>query len=93
MQLTADVFGMPVARPHLYETSGLGAALTAFVGLGIYPDFESALEAMGRTGDVFEPDMSVHRLYDSLYRKVYTKLYRRLKPLYRRIRDITGYPE
>jgi sugar (pentulose or hexulose) kinase len=93
MQLTADVFGMPVARPHLYETSGLGAAVTAFIGLGIHSDFDSALEAMVRAGDIFEPDMSAHRLYDSLYCEVYTKLYRRLKPLYRRIRDITGYPE
>ena len=93
MQLTADVFGMPAARPHLYETSGLGAALTAFVGLGIHPNFDSAVAAMVRIGQVFEPDMPAHRVYDSLYRDVYTKLYRRLKPLYRRIREITGYPE
>ena len=26
MQLTADIFGLPTARPHIYETSGLGAA-------------------------------------------------------------------
>ena len=93
MQLTADVFGMPAARPHLPETSALGAAMTAFVGLGIYPDFDTAIEAMVRKGDIFEPDMSVHRLYDSIYREVYTKIYWRLKPLYRRIRDITGYPK
>ncbi len=93
MQLTADMFGMPAARPHLYETSGLGAAMTAFVGLGFYPDFRSAVGAMVRIGDIFEPDMSVHRLYDALYRDVYKKLFRRLKPLYRRIREITGYPE
>ncbi len=93
MQLTADVFGMPTARPHTYETSGLGAALTAFVGLGFHPDCSSAVAAMVRIGQVFEPDMAAHHVYDSLYRDVYKKLYRRLKPLYRRIREITGYPE
>ena len=25
LQLTADIFGLPTARPHTYETSGLGA--------------------------------------------------------------------
>ncbi|MFM7174888.1 MAG: FGGY-family carbohydrate kinase, partial [Caldilinea sp.] len=29
MQLTADIFGLPAIRPHLYETSGLGAAIDA----------------------------------------------------------------
>ncbi|UUZ53606.1 hypothetical protein LP419_33585 [Massilia sp. H-1] len=40
MQLTADIFGLPTARPHIYETSGLGAAIDAAVGLGLYPDFQ-----------------------------------------------------
>ena len=43
VQLTADVFGLPTARPHTYETSGLGAAIDAAVGLGIHPSFEAAV--------------------------------------------------
>jgi sugar (pentulose or hexulose) kinase len=93
MQLTADIFGLPTARPHLYETSGLGASIDAAVGLGLHPDFKSAVAAMTRIGEVFEPDRKNHALYDALYREVYKKMYRRLKPLYRRIRDITGYPK
>ena len=34
VQLTADVFGLPVARAHTHEASGLGAAIDAAVGLG-----------------------------------------------------------
>ena len=30
--------------------------------------------------------------YDALYRKVYCRMYQRLQPLYREIREITGYP-
>ena len=93
MQLTADIFGMPTGRPHLYETSGLGAAIDAAVGLGLHPDFPTAVESMTRMGDVFEPDMKNHRLYNELFHDVYKKMYRRLKPLYRRIREITGYPD
>jgi sugar (pentulose or hexulose) kinase len=93
MQITADIFGMPTARPHLYETSGLGAAIDAAVGLGLHPDFETAVKAMTHVGEVFEPDPKNQRLYDALYHDVYKKMYRRLKPLYERIREITGYPK
>jgi sugar (pentulose or hexulose) kinase len=92
MQLTADIFGMPTGRPHVFETSGLGAAIDAAVGLGMQPDFPTAVGSMTRVGDVFEPNMRNHQLYNALYHDVYKKMYRRLKPLYRRIREITGYP-
>ena len=93
MQLTADIFGLPTAKPHLYETSGLGAAMNAAVGLNLHRDYSSAAKAMTHVGEVFEPDLKTHRLYDALYNDVYRKMYRRLKPFYRRIREITGYPK
>ena len=92
MQLTADIFGLPAERPHTYETSGLGAAMDAAVGLGLVPDFATAVRQMTRVGRRFEPDAATTKLYDRLYREVYTQMYRRLKPLYQSIRDITGYP-
>lgn len=93
MQLTADIFGLPAARPRIHETSGLGAAIDGAVGLGLHKDFESAVDAMTHVGDVFEPDMKTNRLYDALYHDIYKKMYRSLKPFYERIREITGYPE
>ncbi|NNG22101.1 FGGY-family carbohydrate kinase [Telluria aromaticivorans] len=93
MQLTADIFGLPTSRPHVYETSGLGAAIDAAVGLGLYPDFTSAIAAMTRVGRVFEPVAANHAVYDRLYREVYLKMYRRLQPMYRDIARITGYPK
>ncbi|MEI2690679.1 MAG: FGGY-family carbohydrate kinase [Anaerolineae bacterium] len=90
MQITADVFGLPAARPHIYETSGLGAAINAAVGLGLHPDFPSAVQAMTRLGDLFEPDPQHVKIYDELYQRVYRQMYRRLKPLYEGIRTITN---
>jgi sugar (pentulose or hexulose) kinase len=92
MQLTADVFRLPASRPHTYETSGLGAAIDCAVGLGLHPDFASAVKAMTRVARTFEPDRRAADLYDQLYAQVYTKMYARLAPLYARIRAITGYP-
>ena len=92
MQITADVFGLPVARPHVYEASGLGAAIDAAVGLGLHPDFEAAVRSMTRVGRVFAPDPAISALYGELYTRVYRQMYARLKPLYEEIRTITGYP-
>ncbi len=93
MQLTADIFGLPTARPHLYETSGLGAAIDAAVGLKLHPDFPSAVKAMTRIERVFEPDPQAQEIYNGLYHRVYKQMYRRLKPMYEHIRDITDYPK
>ncbi|MCP4898672.1 MAG: carbohydrate kinase [bacterium] len=92
MQITADVFGLPSCRPHVSEASGLGAAIDAAVGLGLHPNFETAVEEMTHVGRVFEPDPERQATYDSLYNEVYLQMYRRLRPLYERIRSITGYP-
>ncbi len=92
MQLTADIFGLPATRPHTFEASGLGAAIDVAVALGLHQDFPTAVAEMTRAGQVFEPDPGNQRLYDALYREVYLKMYDRLKPLYRKIQDITGYP-
>ncbi len=92
VQLTADVFGLPVAIGTTHEASGLGAAIDAAVGLGIHPDIESAVSAMVHIGEVRDPDPADHARYDELYRDVYRRMYERLRPLYREIRRITGYP-
>ncbi|MES2074995.1 MAG: FGGY-family carbohydrate kinase [Pseudomonadota bacterium] len=93
MQLTADIFGLPAARAHVYETSGLGAAIAVAAGLGLHKDFDSATRAMTRPGRVFLPIPANQAIYERLYRRVYLKMYQRLQPMYAEIADITGYPE
>jgi sugar (pentulose or hexulose) kinase len=92
MQLSADIFGLPTARPHVVETSGLGAAIDAAVGLGLHRDFTTAIGEMTRVGRVFEPVAAHRDIYERLYARVYKRMYRQLQPLYREIAEITGYP-
>ncbi|MDP2164195.1 MAG: FGGY-family carbohydrate kinase [Hydrogenophaga sp.] len=92
MQITANVFNLPCERPHLYETSGLGAAMLAAVGLKLHPDFATAVREMTRIGQVFTPEPEHAHTYEQLYRRVYCRMYQRLQPLYRDIQAITGYP-
>ena len=93
MQIMADVFGMPACRARYYEASALGAAILATVGLGWHADVPSAAREMTRDGQAFQPHPERTRLYDQLYDDVYQPLYNRLKPVYTRLMDITGYPE
>jgi sugar (pentulose or hexulose) kinase len=90
MQLTADLFGLPASRPHVYEASGLGAAIDAAVGVGIHSSFESAVAEMTHLGDTFEPDMAAHHVYEHLYQNVYRQLYPKLQPLYQQIRKFAN---
>jgi sugar (pentulose or hexulose) kinase len=79
-------------RSLIEACRGLWAAMAAAVGLGIHPDFATAVDEMTRVRDTFDPDPTTSRIYNRLYQEVYLKMYRRLRPLYERIRDITGYP-
>lgn len=77
----------------MYETSSLGAAIDAAVGLKLHPDFATAVNAMTRVGRVFEPVAANRAIYDRLHEQVYRRMYRQLQPLYRDIARITGYPK
>lgn len=93
LQLTADIFNLPTHRPHTFETSGLGAAINAAVGMGYFDNYQQAITAMTRTEQTFMPNQANVQLYDKLYQQVYRKMYRQLKPIYQNIKKITGYPE
>lgn len=92
LQITADIFGLPASRPSTYEASALGAAIDLAVGLGYHNDFSEAVNEMTGISETFEPIQANHHLYESLYQEVYLQMYGRLRPLYERIRRITGYP-
>jgi sugar (pentulose or hexulose) kinase len=89
MQLTADVFGMTTVRPHLYEASGLGAAMDAAVGIKVHPDFKTALIEMTHPGERFEPNPKTHEIYNEIYHGVYLKMYNQLRPLYRTLHRLS----
>lgn len=89
MQIQADVHGLPARRAEASSAAGLGAAICAAVGLGVYADFDEAVDAMVRTGEVFLPSQAHHRLYRSL-EQVYRDVRGHTDAVYRRTYDIFG---
>lgn len=84
-QITADIFGLPVSRVQTFETASIGAAISAFVSMGEFEDYESAIKSMVKVSKTFTPSEENHAKYDYLFKKVYTKMYVKLKGIYRTI--------
>jgi glycerol kinase len=57
MQFQADLLGVPVVRPHVAETSALGAAYLAGLAGGVWRD-RAEIAAQWRSERAFEPRMS-----------------------------------
>jgi xylulokinase len=81
LQIIADISGRrieSVFQPQ--HAAALGAALTAAVGMGVYPSFE-AVKPHVPAERLFEPDFSSRQTYEELYR-AYRQIYPCLRTLF-----------
>ena len=77
-QIQADILGRPLRQTLLAEQAGVGAALLAGVGAGVYASFEQACEQVVRLGPVTQPDAARQVFYQGLFDQ-YSGLYPRLR--------------
>jgi xylulokinase len=82
MQILADVFDRPARRTTVHDAAGLGAAICAAVGHGVYAGWDEATAAMVTVGDEFAPDAPAARAYETI-NKVYAALTTFTDPLFR----------
>lgn len=85
-QITADMFGVPVYRTQTHEAALIGSSMISFTGIGVFENIDEAMESMVNIKDEFKPDMVNHKIYDELYRNVFSKIFKKLKPLYNYIK-------
>jgi xylulokinase len=86
MQIVADVFDRPARRTTVNDAAGLGAAMCAAVGHGLYPDWDQATAAMVSVGGEFAPDARAARAYQQI-NQVYATLTSYTDPLFRSMAD------
>ena len=86
MQILADVFDRPARRTTVHDAAGLGAAICAAVGHGLYPGWDEATAAMVTAGDEFAPHPPAARAYEKI-NKVYAALTTFTDPLFRSMAD------
>ncbi len=63
VKMFADCFQIPIEIPAGSELGALGAAIAAAVAIGHYPDYPSAVRAMTRIAQRYEPDPSLGDIY------------------------------
>jgi xylulokinase len=66
-QIQADVYGCPVQTVREKESTVLGAAILAGVGVGLFSGIAEGIDSMVKTDREFVPDAARHHLYQDLY--------------------------
>ncbi|MCA1022991.1 FGGY-family carbohydrate kinase [Halobacillus litoralis] len=81
MQIFADVFGVPVGRNAVNGAASLGAAINTAIALGVYENYDQAVQKMVRMKDSFSPDMETHEFYARFNDEVYQQVTAYTDPL------------
>jgi FGGY-family pentulose kinase len=79
LQIHADVLQRPIHLPREVESCALGAAMSATLAAGLYPDFDAAAAAMVHIERTVEPELARAAVYDDLFDR-YVSLYKALEP-------------
>jgi autoinducer-2 kinase len=75
-QIIADTLALPVQIPEVKESTALGAAIYAGLGVGVFDDPASAARQLNRIERTIEPQADASRAYAQLYDQ-WSELYRR----------------
>lgn len=80
-KILANIFNTPIQRSLTTDPNLVGSAMLAFKSLGIYDSLESASAKMVKTGDIFEPDPEIAKIYQENY-QFFLKLLNSYQQLY-----------
>ena len=74
MRIFADVFGIPSVRNECNNAAGIGAAICVAVGVGVYPDYETAVKHMVRLRDTFNCNLENTKIYNAIENNIYRNI-------------------
>jgi xylulokinase len=83
-QIKADVTGLQVNVPEITETTALGAAFLALVGIGAFATLSEASEQIVKIRECVDPDPRTQSAYTESYER-YRQTYFALLPLFEEV--------
>ncbi len=91
-QIKADVLGIPYVQLTRDEVGGLGSAIIAGYGVGIYDNMEAAAKRFTGTKGRIEPDMKRNEYYKG-FAELYIDMFSLMNPLYERLSKLSDMPK
>ncbi len=82
-QIFSDILNKPIILPGEMDVAPLGTAILTAVGVGLFPDFDSAL-AVQTVRDTYYPDNEKSSYYDDLF-SAFINLYEISQPVYEQL--------
>lgn len=89
MQLIADIYDLPTQRNAVIDAAGLGAAINAAVGVGVYANYAEAIQQMVHPQDIFQPIAANVARYQAIYER-YSTLHQLTDPVMKHLATING---
>jgi xylulokinase len=80
-QIKADVVGVPITTPEIYESAALGAAALAGQAACVFADAQEAVDGLVHPSRVYEPDPERHARYGEI-RERWESIYEAVSPTY-----------
>ncbi len=68
-QILADVLQKEVQIPVVKEATALGAAINAAIGVGIYKDYDEAIQTVVKLDRTYQPQPKNAEVYEDLYQR------------------------
>ena len=81
---------IPCYRIQTSEATTLGASIVGFVGCGRFASVAEGVKAMVHRKDEFLPDAKNLKLYETIYKNVYLKIFPKLEKLYKIDKELTN---
>ncbi|MGB7872827.1 MAG: FGGY-family carbohydrate kinase, partial [Anaerolineales bacterium] len=80
-RIKADITGLPVSVPEITETTALGAAFLALVGIGAYTTLTEVSDHVVKIHECIEPDPATMSVYADAYEQ-YRQTYFAMLPVF-----------
>jgi len=85
LQTKANVTGKELTVPRVPEAAGMGAALLAGLGAGLFGSPTEAMAFLAAPQVQVTPDVALAHLYQQQYDAIYSRIYPALRELYREL--------
>ena len=84
--MLCNILNIPLDLPQTEQGPGMGGAMLAMVGAGLYPSVKECADALVSVKETVYPDPKLAAKYEQKYRQ-FKKIYPSVKELYKEIRS------